>query len=287
MSHQSKAADHTLFDGGPGDRRVRTRILVIGGLTMAAIMIVALLGRIPQNEGYHDFADQRRILGVPNFLNVVSNIPFLFSGILGLVFVVRNGKPGSKTFVHRSERWPYLLFFPGVILTSFGSAYYHLAPATGRLMWDRLPMSIAFMALLASVVGERINARAGLLLLVPLLAIGVGSVVSWNLSEANGHGDLRLYILVQFYSLVAVVLIAAMFSSRYSHSKELVGALICYVLAKTLELLDRPILSVGRIVSGHTMKHLSAAFAAYLIVHMLKQRMPRPARSIVEQPAAV
>jgi hypothetical protein len=285
VSHQSTTSDQTRFSASPNARWIRG--LVISGVTIAAIIAVALLGKIPQSVAYHNFADQRRILGIPNFINVVSNVPFLLGGIWGVLFVIRSRPADSRSFVHRFERWPYLIFFFGVTLTSFGSAYYHLAPSTERLMWDRFPISIAFMSLLAAVIGERINAKAGVVLLAPLLAVGVGSVVSWHLSEQNGDGDLRLYVLVQFYSLLAVVLIAAMFSSRYSRSKELVVALFCYALAKALELLDLQIFSIGRVVSGHTLKHLTAAVSACLIIHMLEHRVPRPNKLSVGQPANV
>ena len=266
----------------PGIRRLsfpvislRARVLLITGLTLATIVTTALLPRIPQSEAYHSFADQRAMLGISNLLNVASNLPFLLTGIWGLLFVIRQTAQDSRTaFIERSERWPYLVFFIGVALTSFGSAYYHLAPGTERLMWDRLPMSIAFMSLLAAVVGERVNLKAGMIALPALLAVGAGSVIAWHLSEQNGNGDLRAYVLVQFYSMFAIILTLVMFSSRYSRSRDLVLALVCYSFAKVLELLDLQIFAVGRIVSGHTLKHLAAAASAWWIIHMLKNRVP-------------
>jgi Ceramidase len=248
----------------------RIRVSLLAGLTLAAILAMRLFPRIPQSESYHNFADQRALLGVPNFLNVVSNLPFLVIGIAGLFFLAR---PASgKSFVGQSERLAHLTFFLGVALTCFGSAYYHLSPSTPRLVWDRLPMTIAFMSLLASVIGERINAKAGLILLPSLLMIGVGSVIYWYLSEQAGAGDLRPYVLVQFYSGVAIVLIAIMFAPSYTRTTELVAALLVYALAKTFELLDYQVLNLTRVVSGHTLKHLAAAVSVWCILHMLKHR---------------
>ena len=262
----------------------RVRALAIIGLTLAMIVAMALAPRIPQNESYHDFADQRAVFGISNFLNVVSNLPFLFIGIAGLLFLTPNQpKSSSGSFLHRFERWPYVVFFLGVTLTCFGSAYYHLSPNSDCLMWDRLPMSIAFMSLLAAVIAERISLRAGLVSLLPLVAVGVASVIYWHLGEQSGNGDLRPYALVQFYSLVAIILTAIMFPSRYTRGRELLVASVCYAFAKALEVLDSQIFALGQIVSGHTLKHVLAAISVYWILHMLKNRLPEPYALTVSQ----
>ena len=252
----------------------RVRTLAIIGLTLATIVAMALAPQIPQDESNHDFADQRSVLGISNFLNVVSNLPFLLTGLAGLLFLTR--RPSTGSFLHRFERWPYAVFFLGVTLACFGSAYYHLSPNSDRLMWDRLPMSIAFMSLLAAVMAERINVRVGLASLAPLVVVGVGSVIYWHLGEQSGVGDLRPYVLVQFYSLLAIILTATMFPSRYTRGGELLVASLCYAFAKAVEVLDSQILAMSGIVSGHTLKHVLAAVAVYWILHMLKHRLPEP-----------
>jgi len=250
----------------------RTRLLFVGGVTLAAIISIAFFPRVPQSEAYHAFADQRTLLGVRNLLNVLSNVAFLLVGIAGLVFVARPNSQSS--FYQPSERAPYLVFFLGVTLTCFGSAYYHLSPNNDRLMWDRLPMTIAFMSLVSAVIAERISLRAGLALLLPLLLIGMASVFYWHLSEESGNGDLRPYILVQFYSAFVIVLVVGMFPSRYIDAGELMIALILYALSKVFESLDSQVLGFGRIVSGHTLKHLAAALSVWFILHMLRHRTP-------------
>lgn len=260
----------------PGKRMLitaRTRTMVIIALTLATIFAMTLAPRIPQSESYHNFADQRSVLGISNFLNVVSNLPFLLIGISGLILLARPNSPGSiGRLLHRSERWPYFTFFLGVTITCLGSAYYHLSPNSDRLMWDRLPMSIAFTSLLAAVIAERINLKVGLVSLAPLLAVGVGSVVYWHLGERSGGGDLRPYVLVQFYSMVAVIVCAVIFPSRYTYSRGLFVAVVWYIAAKLLELLDQQMFALGRVVSGHTVKHVAAATGAYCILHMLQLR---------------
>ena len=53
------------------------------------LMIVTLVALLPlppllQNQDYHQFADQRELFGIPNFWNVVSNLPFIAVGAIGL-----------------------------------------------------------------------------------------------------------------------------------------------------------------------------------------------------------
>jgi hypothetical protein len=178
------------------------------------------------------------------------------------------------SFLDRSERWPYVIFFLGVALVSFGSTYYHLAPDNARLVWDRLPMALAFMSFLAAMVSERVSLRTGLVLLPALLALGIGSVLSWHWSELAGRGDLRLYGFVQFYPAVSVLLLVLLFPPRYTRTGDLVGIAGFYAMAKVFEVSDREIFALGGLVSGHTLKHLAAALATYWVLRMLKLRSP-------------
>jgi len=244
-------------------------------LIAAVIAIIALmLPPIPQPQWYHMFADQRRFWGIPNFNNVVSNFPFAAVGLWGLVFLLRaNRRQGERHFLDPRERWPYFIVFIGLALTAAGSSYYHLQPENATLVWDRLPMVIVFMSLLAAIVAERMSLRAGLLLLPSLLLIGLASVLQWRVSEARGAGDLRFYSAVQLYS-VLFLLVMLLLPSRYTRTWDLAIVAGFYVLAKVLEALDRQIFELGHIVSGHTLKHLAAACAGYWILRMLLKRRP-------------
>jgi hypothetical protein len=248
-------------------------------VTVAVIVVDFFLPRIPQPQSYHNFADQRSFLGIPNFGDVVSNVPFAVFGLWGLAFWMRsNSDPNPTQFVDRRERWPYLLVFVGVLLTAFGSAYYHLEPNNARLVWDRLPMTIAFMAVVAAMIAERINVRVGLWLLPILVLLGMSSVLQWYLSEVRGAGDLRFYGAVQAYSIL-FLFIALLLPPRYTRSSDLAIVAGFYLLAKILEILDKPIFELGHIVSGHTLKHLAAAAAGYWILRMLQKRRPLPSLS--------
>ncbi len=257
---------------------------------MVAVVAVFFLPAIPQSEAYHNFADKRSFLGIPNCLNVVSNVLFLLVGAMGIRAVLHSSgrqeaRPssaairipgrlisGSVEFIDSRERWPYFAFFVGVATTAFGSAYYHLYPRDSTLLWDRIPMAIGFMALVAATVSERINVKIGVRLLTPLLILGAGSVVYWEIMQKSGHGDLRPYGLVQFGSLLVLLLMLGLFPPRYTRGSDLMAALAIYVLAKIFEAADRPIFALGGIVSGHTLKHIAAATSTYWIFRMLRLR---------------
>ena len=92
---------------------------------------------MPQPASYHQFADQRHWLGIPNFANVASNLAFAIVGLWGLQLLLRSDTL-KNSFIESRERLPYILAFVGLLLTAVGSAYYHLAPNNSRLVWDRL-----------------------------------------------------------------------------------------------------------------------------------------------------
>ena len=273
-----KIKDHVL------SQRASTSLLLV--LTAVVGFAFFLLPRIPQPQAYHMFADRRSFLGIPNFGDVVSNVPFAVIGICGLVFL-HASSPGRLRgpFLDSRERWPYALVFLGLLLTAFGSSYYHWSPNNTRLVWDRLPMTIAFMAMVAAIIAERISLRAGLWLLPILLLVGMGSVLQWYISEARGAGDLRFYAAVQTYSAL-VLLLALAFPKPYTHSSALAVVVGLYALAKALESLDKPIFAAGQMVSGHTLKHLAAAAAGYWILRMLERRRPALASASNSVPSA-
>lgn len=210
------------------------------------------------------------MMGVPNALNVLSNAGFLFVGIAGLTFLF-----SSESLITKAERLPYAVLFCGVLLTTFGSSYYHWSPSDKTLFWDRMPMTFGFMGFFAACVGERIGLRAGRLLLWPLVFIGLASVFYWQWT-----GDLRPYVLVQFYPLLAIPLAMALFKPRYTRGRDILIALALYLAAKFCESYDGAIYARLSFVSGHTIKHLVAALASFILLRMLYLRQPseQPAR---------
>ena len=229
---------------------------------MVGIAGVALSGPIPQDPAYHAFSDQREILGVPHFWNVVSNVPFALAGILGLCVIAR--RPRGMI---AENALAYVLFFAGAILIAAGSGYYHLNPTNETLLWDRLPMTISLMAFFDVVIGEHVGARLARRALLPLVAVGIASAAWWGLSE-----DLRPYAIVQFLPMVLIPLILILYPSRLTGVSLLWSVLACYALAKIFELLDAPIYRALGIVSGHTLKHVAAAGAVFVLALGLRSR---------------
>jgi hypothetical protein len=243
-------------------------------LLLALVAAAYFVGPVSQSQSYHQFADQRAFFGIPHCFDVISNLGFLIVGIWGVSFIVRSRGARTPTFLSEIERWPYFVFFLGVTLTAFGSSYYHLAPDNARLVWDRLPMAMGFMALLAAVVAERVHPLLAGRTLAPFVSVGIGSVLYWRWTDTIGRDDLRLYALVQFGSLAIVLLFCATLRSRYTRGNDMFVVVGLYALAKGFESLDKRVFALGGIVSGHTLKHLIAAVACFWVLRMLMRRQP-------------
>jgi Ceramidase len=239
------------------------RVVLIVGLAIAACAVVFILPPLPQDPSYHQFADHTPLWGVPNFWNVVSNLGFLAAAVWG-VLALRS--PAS--FLESWERVAYGVLLAGVAAVAFGSGYYHAAPDNATLFWDRLPMTIVFMSLLATTIGERIDMPAGKLLLFPLLAVGVGSVIYWRIFD-----DLRPYVMVQFYPMVALPLMLLLFPPKYSGTVGIVAMICLYGLAKIFEIFDQQIAAILS-SGGHPWKHVAGAAAMICYVTTVARRRP-------------
>ena len=244
------------------------RLKIIVTLIAVSIIAVFSLDLIAQDPGYHNFADRRGTLGIPNFYNVLSNLPFVIIGIMGMRLVGSGRASGGLPELQAV----YLTFFASVFLTGFGSVYYHFHPDNQTLLWDRLPMTIAFMALFSAIVGENISPQLALKLFIPLLVTGIASAVYWYVSELSGNGDLRAYVLVQFLPVLLIPLILWLFNSRLDGNKYIWGIILAYALSKLMEFFDARIYSASGILSGHSSKHLIAAFGTYIFYRALRDR---------------
>jgi hypothetical protein len=225
------------------------------GLAAVSLSALLLVPPIPQSPIYHGFADQQTVLGIPNFWNVVSNLPFLLVGGLGLMNPNVRREPAAT------------VFFLGVFLTGFSSSYYHWQPNDWGLFWDRMPMSVAFMAILANVIEERIDERIGRLLLWPLVALGIVSLLIWLRTD-----DLRLYGWVQFFPVVVLPVVFVLFAPKYTGAGYWFAAAGLYIAAKLLEAFDAQIYPVLGVMSGHPLKHAVAASACYCIYLVFRDR---------------
>jgi hypothetical protein len=236
---------------------------------LATALVITLLPPLGQPQAYHRFADARACLGLPNFLNVASNLPFLLVAMLGLAELWQS-RP--RAFGARRERLPWAVFFLGLAATGFGSAWYHLAPDNARLFWDRLPMSVCFGALLAAVIAGRVSVRAGLGLLAPLVLTGIGTVLYWRFSQAWGAENVLPYFAFQAGVILSGALLVCCSGPGYTREADLFLAAALYAAAVLAEFLDQTIFTIGGMVSGHTLKHLLAALAVYQLLRMLRTR---------------
>lgn len=244
----------------PSMLRVNWRHLLMALIVFGSLTLMLLLQPFGQNPEYHNFADKRPFFGVPNFLDVGSNLAFLVVGIAGLIVCFRNRLGNMRN--------AWIILFAGVALVSVGSAYYHWNPNNQTLVWDRLPMTIGFMALFAALLGEYIGERLGKFLLAPLLLLGFSSVVYWHWFD-----DLRFYIWVQLIPLLTIPVIMLLYRPKYSHQWMLLAALGFYALAKITELSDEQIFALSQnLISGHTIKHLLSALGCLIILLMLQKR---------------
>ncbi|TKY71352.1 ceramide metabolic process [Spatholobus suberectus] len=229
------------------------------------LVLMIVTPAIPQSQEYHNFADQRKFFGIPNALNVISNFPFLVIGLVGLV-LCHHGNYFRLSL--QGELWGWTCFYVGVAAVAIGSSYYHLKPDDARLVWDRLPMTVAFTSIVAIFIIERIDERKGMISIIPLVLAGIISIVYWRFFD-----DLRPYALVQFVPCIAIPLMAILLPPMYTHSTYWLWAAGSYLLAKVLEATDEVIYEwTYHIVSGHTLKHLVAAMVPVFLTFMLAKR---------------
>ena len=254
--------------------KTRARAFVVLGPALV-ISLLGLIGfaALPQDPAYHQFADQRVLYGVPHFWNVLSNVPFAVVGLLGCWWILQHGRT-SAAFAEPDERLAYLVFFAGEFLTCFGSGYYHSGPSNETLVWDRLVFSLMLTSMFAIVVSEFVDRRLGRFMLAPMVLLGLVSVLYWSYTEAQGRGDVRFYVLVQFYPIVTLPVIFLLCKSRYTHAWVPALMWVLYAIAKAAEAYDREIFEWSG-VSGHTIKHFVAACASYVPLYALQRRTLR------------
>jgi len=251
----------------------QARLTLIAAVTLTGLLFLFLSPRVPIGPGYHDFADKRAWLGLPNAADVLSNIPFVLAGLCGLLWLGR--RPAEPSFLDPRERIPYVVFFAGVALTGVGSWWYHMAPSDARLPWDLLPMTCSFTSMVVATYMERVNLRTGFRALLPALMLGALSVVYWEITASLGRGEYKFYLFVQFFSPVLLALIIGLFPPRYSGVRYLIAAFALYVAAKLFEVYDYAIFrGLGSSVSGHALKHVTAGVACFWILIMLERRRP-------------
>ena len=245
-------------------------LIIIAILCLLGLVVVLIVDPIAQHQVYHQFADQRQILTVPNFWDVVSNLPFLIVGLLGIKKLLE-----FRLKIIEEFKIAYYMFFIGITLVAVGSSYYHLAPTNQTLFWDRLPMSLAFMSLIAILIAEFICLKVAKIIFWPVLILGALSVIYWIWTENAGQGDLRFYGLVQFLPMAITPIILFFFKSKFSHTNGYWWLILCYLAAKLFEHFDKEVYSMVEMIGGHTLKHLVAALGLWILLKNYQNRISR------------
>ena len=242
----------------------KQRYATFASISIAAVIAMMFVGPIAQDPNYHLFADTRQIFGISHFWNVASNLPFLLVAALGLFRYPKLGYPESVP--------GYVVMCIGVLFVGLGSAFYHYAPTNETLLWDRLPMTVAFMALLSLLLDERVLQTQQPILLWILVTIGASTALYWSWTESLGRGDLRPYALVQFLPVILIPLVLVMSPQRYLNNQLLFGAFGLYFVAKAFEHFDSQIFSITGLMSGHAIKHVAAAGAVLCLIYAVPVR---------------
>jgi len=243
--------------------------LFLSTILIIILSVLFFIEPIAQDLNYHNFADSRTIYSVSNFWNVVSNIPYFLVGLYAFykMYWIKSLKIINEVKV------TYFLLFLGVTLVAFGSGYYHLDPNNETLLWDRLPMSIAFMGLFSLVISEFYSIKLGKALIYPLVVAGVSSVVYWYVGELNGDGDLRFYLLVQFLPILLMPIIFIFFKGSFTLTRGYWWLLFFYILAKIFEYFDKEVFELLQIISGHSLKHIISAIGLWILVIVFEKRV--------------
>lgn len=242
--------------------------IVLIALFVITSIVLVFADPIAQDLAYHDFSDRRIFFGIPHFMDVCSNLPFLIVGLLGVRVVKKTYQKKTMTYFLMT----FTLFF-GVFLTGLGSIYYHYSPNNFTLIFDRLPMTLVFTAFFATIIFDYVHKRGGAFVFYGYLLTGVYSVLYWYYSEIIGAGDLRMYAFVQFFPVVAVPLILVFYRDKKLYTKQLLLVFGVYTLAKLCEHFDGEIYALLGVISGHTIKHLFSALAVYFIYQIYAERL--------------
>jgi hypothetical protein len=223
---------------------------------LAVMALAAIFVPVLPASAWHipHYVDGRDWLGIPNAGDVLSNLAFLAMGVWGFERLrTRHDAPVGASW-----------FFVGLILTCLGSGFYHLDPdMPQRLIADRLGMAVAFAGFLGIATSERISVRAAEAVLVLMMI--AGPLTAWVARD-----NLTPWAVVQYGGMALAVGLALTKPRNRAIGVPLGGVIVFYVLAKLFELGDAVVFeATGHLVSGHTLKHLAAALAAWPVIRAL------------------
>ncbi len=238
------------------------RPLILGVFALVLFSYAFYMKPLPQDPAFYNFADTALFLGVPNFWNVATNLPFLGVGLWGIWHLIRFPRPKNLS------SW---IYFGGVFFTGVGSTYFHWTPTPDSLMWDRLPMTVAFSGFFATLISVLVNRKWGYHLGWILSLYGISSVIYWRYTESLGEGDLRPYALLQAGILAYIPLTLTLYREQKKALRWVLGAFLAYAGAKILEFYDHEVFHILGVCGGHPLKHLTAGLATWFLAMWILQ----------------
>lgn len=237
--------------------------LLISVLALATVYLIWPHLPSADRAEYFQFADQRIILGIPNFMDVISNFGFLIVGVYGAVTTYKN-KSLSKFY----SIMGYLIS-AAIVFTFLGSSYFHLNVTTERLFWDRLPMSFAFGSIVTLLAVDRLKVKQPLLLGVFIIGAALISVIGWRLEWFS----LKPYLVTQFGSILLSIAIISIRKKGFVENRYVWLCIGFYAMAKFFEHFDTQIYSLGELISGHSLKHIISAVGIYYLFGFTRQKV--------------
>ena len=238
-----------------------------------ALLLAVVLPATGLPAGYHDFADQRGALGLPHAMDVLSNLPFALAGAWLFVLRRRGQRLNHRQMypigsmhgvpLSNERKAAHTAYFHvgviglGLLATALCSGIYHWHPVDASLCIDRLGMSVAFAGVLSLAVSDRISARAGMRLALPLLLAAVGAALwAWRM------GNMTPWAVVQGFGLLLLLALSWRQPQPGALGVRWVWMVVAYGVAKALEVGDAQLFALSHgWVSGHSLKHVAAALA--------------------------
>jgi hypothetical protein len=228
------------------------------------IIVALFYGPISQPQEYHDFADDREILGVPNALDVMSNLAIIYPGVVGLAFIHESR---NRTQVSEDEISIQITLFSGMILTFAGSVWFHLDPTDSTMLWDRLGMSVVIGSCISLLIHDMWDRNLAAKIHLPIIIASIVSVLWWPVFD-----DLRVYFIVKHHPFILFPIFLLCGRRIYDKVSGYYWGLSMFLLATIFEFADQQIFEITGIISGHTLKHIAAGIGLWFLMVMIRDR---------------
>ena len=235
----------------------RCSLAMLVSMTLALAMGLQVWGPIQLQAELHRYADQRSWHGLPQALNALSNFPLLLASAWGW-----RSTAASRWPAHLRAAWRGFHGF--MLLSSVLGLAYHLRPNDGLFVATHLAVVGAFGLLTCALLAERLGsafASRTVRLLVPgvATALGVGLLIGERFS---GSIDMRPVMLLEVVPMLLLPSGLLQLPGAQTRALDWFVLLAGYGMSEVFALFDAPIFRATGWISGHTLMHLSLAFAA-------------------------